>query len=62
MWRYDCGLLRIAHSRQSSLCYFHDFICPGEGGISNKFVKNASDYCSSDEEFDIIAAMEGLVA
>jgi hypothetical protein len=32
------------------------------GGISNKLVKNASDYCNSDEEFDIIVAMEGLVA
>ncbi len=34
----------------------------GLGGISNKFVKNALDYYNSDEEFDIIAAMEGLVA
>jgi hypothetical protein len=62
MGRYDCGLRRIAHSRHVLLCYFQDFICPSEGGISNKFVKNASDYCNSDEEFDIIAAMEGLVA
>jgi len=30
--------------------------------LAIKFVKNASGYCNSDEEFDIIAAMKGLVA
>ncbi|MGA2070511.1 MAG: hypothetical protein ABSG97_04115 [Sedimentisphaerales bacterium] len=30
--------------------------------LAIKFVKNASDYYNSDEEFDIIVALEGLVA